>query len=199
MKKKVPKSSQTQRKADSPKKRKKKKQTRKSFIEKFLKRNPLFKLTPRQLKYREYRFEHGLSQEDAAIAAGYSHKVARHHAHKIDRVAKCGIVKELERAGASDRWMANQLFDIAKNAVKSQSCMIEARQENGGLVVHEDARVEVPDIHLRKDTIELIARLKKQLTNTAVLEFRDPQKWTIVVESANAASGNTHGANQPAK
>lgn len=177
--KKASKAPHTQRKAV----KKSKAPTKLGFIDKLRARNPLWKLTPRQLLYRQYRLEDAMSQEAAALKAGYSAKVARKMAYKVDRLVKLGIAQELERVGANDRWQARTLFDIANNGTKMQSCTVEVRMEGDEMVVHDQSRVEVPDLHLRKDTVELIAKLKKQLSSRDPLPgLEDGTKMTIIVE-----------------
>lgn len=158
--------------------------TKKKFIEGFSRRNKLWTLTPRQLKYRRNRFELGMSQFNAARAAGYSDAYARAHAHKTDRVVKVGIVDELEQAGATDRFMAKKLFDIAANATKLQTCTLLVQADEGGelKITSQDGKIVVPDLHLQKDSIELMAKIKKQLTSSPILPTEGYTKMTIVVE-----------------
>lgn len=169
--------------------------TKKKFIETVSKRNPYWKLTPRQLKYRRNRFELGMSQYNAARAAGYSDGFARSHAHRTDRVVKVGIVDELEQAGATDRFMARKLFDIANTATKLQSCTLLVEEDDGGdlKITSKDGKIEVPDLHLQKESIELMAKIKKQLSSAPLIPTEGYTKMTIVVEKENPKEESSAG------
>lgn len=154
-----------------------------SFIEQLRKRRSEFGLTPKQLKYRHNRFVLGMSQVNAAVAAGYGEAYARKRASRIDGRVKVSIVDALDRAGATDRVMAESLFDIAKNATKMQKCTMEVRQSDGEIVIDDESRVEVPDLHLRKDTWIDIARIKKHISSQPLAPSGDDQvNWIIVVK-----------------
>lgn len=156
--------------------------TKKKFIEQLKGRNPLWKLTPRQVKYRRNRFELGMSQYNAARAAGYSEAQSRSGAHRTDALVKVGIVDELERAGATDKVIAQELFDIAKYATKRSRCTVEVHQEDGELVVDDHAAEDVPDRGLRLAALETIAKIKKHISSAPLIPQTGFTKMTIVVE-----------------
>lgn len=62
-------------------------------------------ITEKRQKYKLYRLK-GMCQEDAALAAGYSKITARTKAYRIDKSAKVGMDKYLERAGLTNKALA---------------------------------------------------------------------------------------------
>ena len=129
------------------------------------------RLTERQINYRKNRLL-GMNQLDAAIAAGYSYSMASKHSIDIERRVRPSIIDEFNRAGATDRTMVQKLTELALSAKKIQSCTLLVQKDSDGkLKINEssDDFIEVPDNHLRKETWELIAKLKKQLTTVPTI------------------------------
>ena len=78
--------------------------------------------------------------------------------------------------------MAQHIVDIALNATKRQKCTVEVRQEDDEIIVDDQAAEVVPDLHLRKETCELIAKLKQQLKSTPVIPEMDFKRMILIVE-----------------
>lgn len=141
-----------------------------------------FRFTLRQLKYKKNRLM-GMNIYNAARAAGYSESYSKAHAaQKVERVVKVGLIDELDRAGATDQEMAKALANIAKNAKKMQSCTVEIRDNEGNLTIEDSSRVEVPDLHLQKDTWETIAKLKKHLSTEKSVNAAENIFITVVLD-----------------
>lgn len=66
---------------------------------------PRSQITLRQRKYFANRFN-GMNQYKAARSAGYSETYARDHANKIEMSVKVGMATLLERAGLTDKLLA---------------------------------------------------------------------------------------------
>jgi hypothetical protein len=141
-------------------------------------------LTLRQIQYRKNRLL-GMNRMDAGISAGYSESYMRHRSKVVEDVVKSSIIDELNRAGATDKVLARELTNLALNAVKIQSCNVliqkDAKEE---FKVNKSANdfIEVPDLHLRKDSIELIAKLKKHLVPTPLVDNSEHTHLTIIIE-----------------
>lgn len=133
----------------------------------------------------------GMSQCQAAVAAGYSLATAKSKAFLMDRAEKGGIIAALESAGATDATVAEEIVNIAFNATKMQSCTVEVKSDDGELTIDDAARVEVPDLHLRQNTLELITKLKKQLTTQPFVPEGEYKRLVIVVEKESEPSGET--------
>ena len=149
------------------------------------------KKTTDWLKREQFRKNRllGMSQYQSAIAAGYTPATAKSKAFLMDRSEKGGIIGALESAGATDSVVAEELANIAFNATKMQSCTVEVKSEDGELTIDDAARVEVPDLHLRQNTLELISKLKKQLTPQALIPEGEYKRLVIVVEKESEPSG----------
>lgn len=133
-------------------------------------------------KYKANRLA-GMNRYQSAKLAGYSETYARAQTKRIDRLANIGIMQALENAGATTTIMAQELVGIARNAMKRESCTIEIRQDGDEITVDDKAVQVVPDLHLRKATWELIAKLKKQLSSSAVITDKPFKRLVIVVEN----------------
>ena len=128
------------------------------------------KFTPQQLAYRKNRLN-GLSIFASAVQAGYSRSYARTAAStKLERLVKPSIIEELEAAGATNEWQAQQALRIATEAEK---------YSKGGFI---------PDEGVRLAALDHIARLKKQTnqSNSSIIPDGQYTKLTIVVEKDNA-------------
>lgn len=64
------------------------------------------RVTLRQRKYVANRFQ-GMNQYRAARSAGYSETYSRDHANKIEMSVKVGMGELLERAGITDKLLAD--------------------------------------------------------------------------------------------
>lgn len=150
----------------------------------------------RRAKYRANRLL-GMNCYQAARQAGYSEATARHHGYKIERVENVSIAQALEDAGATNKIMARELVRVATSAMKRQRCTFEVKQdEDGEMVIDDQAAELVPDEHLRIHTWELIGKFKKQLGSNAIPPITDYDRLVIVVERKtqgtipNAREGN---------
>lgn len=135
-------------------------------------------------KYKANRLA-GMNRFQAALKAGYAYNTARNQSHKYDKMAMVDIQRALEDAGATNRIMAKHIVDIAFNATKRQKCTVEIRTEDGKIVVDDQAVEVVPDLHLRKETWELIAKLKQQLRPMPVLPDGEFKRMILVVENTD--------------
>ncbi|MCB9757383.1 MAG: hypothetical protein H6753_03045 [Candidatus Omnitrophica bacterium] len=70
---------------------------------------PRLQVTLRQRKYFANRFR-GMNQYKAARSAGYSETYARDHANKIEMSVRVGMAELLERAGITDKLLAENLI-----------------------------------------------------------------------------------------
>ena len=141
-------------------------------------------LTLRQIKYRRNRLL-GMNRYDAGRAAGYSESYMRTQSKRVEDVVKASIIDELNRAGATEKVMAQQLAEIALTATKLQSCTLLVQQdENGKLKINRssDDFIEIPDKFLRIKTWELIAKLKKQLSDQPIIDQSEHTHLTLIVE-----------------
>lgn len=155
--------------------------------------NPLRKFSIRQLKYRQNRLL-GMSQYDAAIAAGYSH--ARARTCRVERVVKDSIIDELNRVGATNQEMAKHLLELAKDAAHYRSVPVIIEVDKNGDVVKaikDQGVVKIPDNMCRKATWELIAKLKKQLTDQPIIDQSEHTHFTVVVHSTGANASDSQG------
>jgi phage replication-related protein YjqB (UPF0714/DUF867 family) len=126
--------------------------------------------TVRQLKYRKNRLR-GMSQYDAAIAAGYAESTARVSVVRTERLVKASIIDELNRAGATDKYIAEQLAEIAHSATR--------------LHLTKAAREEYPDYRVRKDTLELMTKLKRHVSDDPTVVEQNQTHITVVLATAN--------------
>lgn len=119
-------------------------------------------------KYKRNRLS-GMNCYNAAIAAGYSNATARAHALRLETkimVEKGGLVDELERAGLTDRVMAQSLVKLCQaNKVICFKKVIK-KDKDGNQKVQSIVE-EVPDFNLQLSTYELICRLKGYLRSGA--------------------------------
>lgn len=154
---------------------------------------------PRQTRYKQNRLM-GMNITNAARVAGYSEVYARKKAAstRMEREVKVGIYEEFERAGATDKVMARELTKIALHAKKRESCEVYVeKNDDGELVVTEKTgKIEVPDEHLRANTWETIAKIKKHLTSASFLPPTGYSKMTIVLEKDAVDAGNTNQPNE---
>ena len=144
----------------------------------------LLKFTPRQLLYRKYRMQR-MSIFAAALKAGYSKSYARSHAaQKVERVVKVSIIDELEMAGATNERQATELTRIAFEAMETEKCSVYRDNGEGDIVVDE-ARTERIDNHARLKGLDQIAKLKRQITSSSLLDSAlnsDYTRVTFVLE-----------------
>ena len=141
-------------------------------------------MTLRQIKYKKNRLI-GMNQRDAAIAAGYSASMANKQTHRLESVVKSSIVNELDRAGLTDRRIAQQLSEIASTANKLQSCDIFIQMDAEGkthLNKNSNDFIEIPDHAIRIKALELSVKLKKHLNENVILDQSEHTHLTIVVE-----------------
>ena len=159
----------------------------------------LLKLSPRQLEYRKYRLS-GLNIYASAKAAGYSESYSRGYASvKLARTVQDSITVELDLAGATNRFQAEQLMRIASSAMKMQSCTVEVMVDDEG-EVHLDLQprvVQIPDEAVRLKAIEVIAKIKKQIVTSMAALVPDSgfTRLSLIIErdkdhEDNSKSGN---------
>ena len=154
--------------------------------------------TLRQLKYKKNRLL-GMSQFDAAVAAGYRESTARHACQGPERVVKSSIVDEFNRAGATDRVIAKDVTEIARSATKIQSCQLLVRKDKTGkLTIEENANdfIEVPDNLTRLKAFELIGKLTKRLTDQPILDQSEHTHFTVILDPGAAPGGSDNGRSQ---
>lgn len=164
------------------------------------------KFNPRQRKYRENRLA-GMSQYDAARAAGYSHHTARGHGHRIEKIVRQSIIDELNQAGGTDRMIARELVRMAQFAevLELESLLrLEVDEGNQRKVQVKRKFMRVPDTRLRLQALETIARLKKHLIPSPLVDNSEHTHLTIVLEKDDPSlpenqslPGGTRAAVQP--
>jgi hypothetical protein len=135
----------------------------------------------------------GMSQYDAGIYAGYSDGYMRHHSIDVEKRVKTSIIDELNRAGGTDKVMAQQLIDTALFATKIQNCTLLVQQgPDGKLKINRnsDDFIEIPDRFLKLKTWELIAKLKKQLSDQPIIDQSDHTHLTIIVQKEEDVPGS---------
>lgn len=161
--------------------------------------------SPRQLKYRKNRLL-GMSQYNAARAAGYSHSYARQKAYRIEDKVKLGIIEALDQAGGTNLQLARQLVAIAVADVRQfydangnlrpvsewpdelAACIQQLESEEEFDTLGRDRSLE-PSGYTRKlklhdkiKAIELIAKLKKQLTDQPIVDLSEHTHFTVIVD-----------------
>ena len=139
--------------------------------------------TLRQLKYKKNRLL-GMSQYNAAVAAGYSPNTAVHACRGPERVVKSSLVDEFNQAGLTDRVIAKELTRIGTAAVKIQSCQLLVRKDKTGkLTIEENANdfIEVDDNPTRIKALELASKLTKRLSDQPILDQSEHTYFTVVV------------------
>lgn len=120
------------------------------------------KFNLRQQKYEANRIA-GMSQYNAAIAAGYSPSTAN-KANRIEKGVKGCIADALEQAGLTAKYQANKAFELTK-ATKVISCNVFI-DKNGEMKTADGKTldfIEVADGHVQLRALEHVAKLKKQL------------------------------------
>lgn len=142
------------------------------------------------LRLEQYKVNRiaGMNRFQAALKAGYPYSRAKSQSYKIDRLANIGIKSALEDAGATNQIMARELVRLATAAMKRQKCTVEVRQEDDELIIDDHAAELVPDEHLRKESWELIGKLKKQLTPQPFIPDGNFRRLVIVIEKDQDAS-----------
>lgn len=147
----------------------------------------------RQLKYKHNRLI-GMSQYNAALAAGYSHVAATKNSHRIERAVAGGIAEAIERAGGTNKVIATRLVDMALNANKVQNATLLITTENGERKVIEskDDFIEIPDNKSRLDAMRLIGQFKKQIGNDASGGTQAQQVVIHLTIPGENAQGNQH-------
>lgn len=131
-------------------------------------------------KYKVNRIA-GMNMFQAALKAGYAYNTARHCMNRYDRLVRVDIISALENAGATNQVMAQEIVNLATSATKRIPCTVEVNAE-GEITIDDNAKQEVPDLHLRKESWELIAKLKKQLGTGAVIPTGNFKRLVIMVE-----------------
>jgi hypothetical protein len=136
------------------------------------------KFTDRQRRYKMNRLS-GMNQVDAALAAGYSYTTAHSKADRIEKLVQVDLLSILNQAGLTDKAMAKELKQLALHSVKSDSNLMRM----------------VPDGHLRKESIELVAKLKKHLKGDTVVDKSEHTHLTVVVVKENEPEESRDPAN----
>ena len=114
----------------------------------------------RQYKYKCNRVL-GMSQENAALAAGYSANMAAKKAYKIERAVNAGIKKALEQAGLTDKV-------LAQHAVQG----LQATKVVSAVIVGKDATdktddfIDVPDWSSRHKYYDTVLKVTGRLKAT---------------------------------
>lgn len=121
------------------------------------------KFTLRQQRYKKNRIL-GMSQYNAAVAAGYSPNTAK-QACKIENIVKYSLADAFEQAGLTDKAIiAHALKGL--EALKIQACDVYVfKDENGKWKVNEEKNefVEVEDWHVRHKYFETILKLLNKI------------------------------------
>ncbi len=146
-------------------------------------------------KYKANRLA-GMNRYRAAKEAGYAESTARHNSCRFDKLVKIDIQQALENEGATNQIQARELVNLALNATKRQRCTVEVRHDEEGEVVIDDQAAEVvPDLHLRLNAWEQIAKLKNQLKPMPVLPPGDFKRMVLVLEK-DVPNDNTDDADR---
>lgn len=118
--------------------------------------------TLRQLKYKQHRMI-GMSQHDAAVAAGYSETTARVNAHEIEAIVKPSMIAELNRSGVTDKVIAGELASFVRFNPKT---------------IHASDKLKA---------IEHVCKLKGHLKDAPLVDQSVQTHFTLIVEGGAAA------------
>ena len=144
----------------------------------------LLKFSPRQIKYRQNRLA-GMNIFAAATAAGYKYSYARSHATtRLERTVKVSIIDELEMAGSTNKRQAGELTRIAFEAMETEKCEVYREDDDGNITV-DDAKTLREDNHARLKALDQIAKLKRQIAPSSILDGAlnsDYTRVTIILE-----------------
>lgn len=154
---------------------------------------PRKKLTLRQFKYKKNRLL-GMTQRDAAFAAGYSRLYSAHAASRVERLVKVSIMAELDRAGVTDRVLARKLAQKLESKRPFSAKIV--LKENGDLVREESGMIQVDDNIAQIKAVELAAKLKKHLRDSDDLPSGSVSQIVIIRSEVNVnsePSKNGHG------
>jgi len=114
---------------------------------------------------RHHKYKHnrllGMSQSNAARAAGYSERYSRRKAHRIEKLLSGSIKEALERAGMTDKVLAQHAVE-GLNAMKVVSAVIVGKDATD----KTDDFIEVPDWTARHKYYETILRVTGRLSNS---------------------------------
>jgi len=105
----------------------------------------------------------GMSQYNAARAAGYCHYTAT-KACRIEKGVNGSIMQALEQAGFTDKFISEYIHEALK-ATRFQSCDVYVQNENGQYKINENSNdfIEVPDWNARHKFFDTMLKLQGKI------------------------------------
>lgn len=147
-------------------------------------------LSIRAKRYVENKIIHGMSGNQAALAAGYSMSAARSSSHTLNYPEIREYMQELmDKAGITDEQLVQKIKD-GMDAKKPISAQILVKQDGSVVKKEDEGVIEVEDWASQHKFVETALKLKDRFPKTKV-ELGGENGQPIPIQLV------TYGANDP--